>query len=353
MKPIYNKLYKKIANLILLIVVCKCSFAQIPSNAVNADPSAKSISQYPLSPNILETAVLQFKFTNEATSANATGQIPANSVRITISFPGQFAYVSANAIPKFFVEDYELGAYGVVHLVNNQMIDEGEVVDLLLNVRGVTIGSGTVTFNVDRTTPVRVANTQTANDNASSSFLVTGTLPVSIEKFTAENQGCQAKISWSTNGERDIAFYELEMSNANDLIYQKIAVYPAQANSNGKANYFHNYLMKSNASILFRLKIVHQNGMVSYSPIARISGGCSGIKETMLLYPSPTKSTFTFNFSDASLINTKALVFNAQGKQVRAFILSQHSVLVNVSQLSPGMYFVKLKNGENVKFIKD
>ncbi len=331
--------------------------AQIPPNAVNADPSAKAISQVPLGANINSTAVIRFRFTNEATSSNQTGQIPPNSVRLTISFPTAFAYTSVNSIPKFVVEDFETGPAGTVHLVNNAMIDEAEVVDLQLNVHGLVINSsGTVTFNADRITPVTVANTQTGNDNASASFLVTGTLPVTLESFTAENQQCNAKINWSTSAEIAIDHYDVEMSNDGGNRFARIGTVNSIVSgetTGGRSNYTFNYTMQNNNPYLFRLKIYGKNGTVTYSYIARINAGCGPAKDMILLYPSPTRTNFTLNVNDKSLLNTTATIFDVNGKRINTFIITANTVNVNVGTLSSGVYFVKMSNGSNVKFVKE
>jgi hypothetical protein len=353
MKPIIKSSAAIFLTGLLMLIIHTNSFAQIPANAVNADPSAKAISQVPLGQNILGTAVLRFRFTNEATSTNATGQIPANSVRLTISFPGQYAYTSVNSIPKFVVEDFDNGAFGVVHLVNNAMIDEGEVVDLQLNVRGLVTGSGTVTFNSDRVTPVIVGNTQTANDNASATFLVTGTLPVTLSSFTASGQQCNAKLSWKTSAEINIDHFEVEMSNDGTGNYTRIGSVAATGGTGLEANYNFNYSMQNENTHLFRLKIVGKDGKVVYSYIARINSGCKQAKDVVLLYPSPARSTITLNVSDMSLINTRASLFSANGKKLTDFIITGNTVNVNISKYSAGVYFVKLTNGVSVRFVKE
>ncbi|MCP9753334.1 T9SS type A sorting domain-containing protein [Ferruginibacter sp. HRS2-29] len=353
MKPIIRSSAGILLTGLLLFITQPRLYAQIPPNAVNADPSAKAISQVPLGQNILGTAVLRFRFTNEATSTNATGQIPANSVRLTISFPGQYAYTSVNAIPKFVVEDFDNGAFGVVHLVNNAMIDEGEVVDLQLNVRGLVSGSGTVTFNSDRVTPVIVGNTQTANDNASATFTVTGTLPITLERFTASGQQCNVKLSWATSAELNIDHFEVEMSNDGNGNYTRIGSVASTGGAGLEAAYNFNYTMQNENTHLFRLKIVGKDGKVVHTYIARINSGCKQGKDVVLLYPSPASSTVTLNVSDMSLINTRASIFSANGKKLTDFIITGNTVNVNISKYSSGVYFVKLSNGVSVRFVKD
>lgn len=354
MKNSISFLYRGKATLISAILLCTsiAAKAQIAANAVNADPSAKSITQVPLGSNINGMAVMKFKFTNEATSVNLTGQIPANSVRLTISFPGQYTYHSVNSIPKFVVEDAETTPFGVVHLVNNALILEGEVVDLLLNVKGVTPGSGTVTFNADRITPIIVGNTQTSNDNASSIFVTIGVLPLKLLGFNVQKQDCTADLVWKTANEENVAGFEVEMSNDNGASFTVVEKVAA-SNGNSYNTYSYRYQMQGNAAYLFRLRIIGKGGDVTYSTIARLNAGCSSDKNTVQVYPSPARSVITLNITDQSLVNSKATVIDVNGKVHMSFNITGTTMKAPVDKLPAGIYIIRLVNGAAVKFMKE
>lgn len=334
----------------ILLISLKVN-AQIPPNAVNADPSAKAITQVPLGSTIVGNAVLKFKFTNESTSSNNTGQIPPNSVRLTLSFPGQFAYNSVNDIPKFVVEDEDTEPYGVVHLVNSELILEGEIIDLLINVRSVAIGTGTVTFNADRTTPVTVGNLLTSNDNTSSNFSATTVLPVSILDFNAQKQNCTANLSWKTANETNIERYVVEMSNDRGINYTAIGTFNA-ANSDGERAYTMSYQMNNNSAYLYRIKIQELSGNYVYSPVARISSGCGKANNEVLAYPSPAVSSVTLSVSNDALINTKATLLDVAGKTHMNFIITANTKNIDITKLPPGMYIIRLEDGSNARFMK-
>lgn len=324
--------------------------AQIPPNAINADPSAKAITQVPLGSTIIGNAVLKFKFTNEATSTNSTGQIPPNSVRLTLSFPGQFAYTSINDIPKFVVEDEDTDPFGVVHLVNNQLILEGEIIDLLINVRSVANGTGTVTFNVDRTTPITVGNLLTSNDNTSSNFTAAVTLPVNLYDFAAQKQNCTANLSWKTANETNIAGYTVEVSEDKGATYRAIGTVDAN-NVAAERNYNMTYQMTGNNAYLYRIRINELSGSYSYSPVARINSGC-GKSNEIAVYPSPAVTNVTLSVSDNAFINTRATVIDVAGKTHMNFIITANTKNIDVSKLPAGVYVIRLHDGSNAKFVK-
>jgi hypothetical protein len=337
----------------ILFLINANAFAQIPANAINADPSAKAITQVPLGVNINGTAVMKFRFTNEASSVNATGQIPANSIRLTISFPGTFAYRSINSIPKFAIEDAETTPYGVVHLVNNALILEGEVLDLQLNVLGTASGNGTVTFNADRTTPIIVANVQTANDNSSATFNTTGVLPLKLLSFNAQKQNCNANLSWLTTEEVNFDHFEVQMSDDAGASYNTIGNVPASTVATGDRRYNFSSLMQNSNAHLYRLKIIDKKGDFTYSYIVRINSGCSTKQDDVLVYPSPATKQITVNVSDQLLYNTKATIIDVNGRDLISFMVTGTVVKVDINNLTAGMYIIRFSDGSTAKFMKN
>lgn len=340
-----------------LIIAFICSFcfssawAQIPPNAVNADPAAKAISQVPLGSTIVGNGVLRFRFVNEATSTNNTGQIPANSVRLTISFPGAYAYTSVSNIPKFVVEDADDNPYGVVHLVNNELILEDESVDLELNVRAISNGAGSVTFNADRVSPITVANALTGNDNSSALFSAALPLPVTIVDFNAQKNNCTAKLKWTAHNETNIDKYTVECSKDNGLTYQSVGMVNAQS-GHGETGYEFSHQMTDAKAYFYRIKIIEQSGAIAYSNVAIINSGC-GNGRSWSLYPTIAANEVTIQFSDNAQINTRATILDAAGRVYSIATIKNNTEKINISKLSAGLYIIKLQDGSIARFIKE
>ncbi len=334
----------------LLLIKATPLQAQIPPNAVNADPSAMSISQVPLGSTITGSAVLNFRFVNAASSANSTGQVPANSVRITISFPGKYGFSSVNSIPKFIVEDATAGPLGVVHLVNNALILEGEVIDLRLNVDAYETGAANVTFNVDRTTPPTVANLQTANDNTFSTFTVNGVLPVSIVSFTANSSDCLAKLSWQVSDETSLKKYEVELALNEAQRFSTTGIVLDAANS-GSRSYNTNYQMQQSGKHFFRLKIIGADNSFTYSDVVIVEKGCSDANG-LSIYPVPAINDLNIKLGMVPSKPISVRISDASGKIIRSVRLSTSLNKVDVSDLLPGMYFIRLEDGRTEKFLK-
>lgn len=326
--------------------------AQIPANAVAADPSAKSVTQVPLSSVIIGDAVLKFKFTNENSSTNNTGQIPAGSVRLTISFPGNFYYLSPNDIPKFIIEDADPNPFGTVHLVNNALILENEIIDLLLNVRATstTSSAGAVTFNSDRTTPIRVANLSTANDNSTSSFTTQVVLPVSLVDFKAEQQGCSAMVSWKTNSEVNVKNYTVQASTDNGFSFTEAGV-KAALNNNRENTYLLNFTMDGASTYFYRLKITDNDGQIKYSDIFKLKSTC-GKAGGINVFPSPATSIINLSVTDPAMINKRVAIIDVAGRIYQSFNLTSNYEMVSVENLPKGIYILRFENGQSTKFVK-
>jgi len=356
-----NRRIAQTACAIVLIFANLTANAQIPANAVNADPSAKAISQVPLGANINGSAVLRFRFTNEATSVNATGQIPPNSVRLTISFPGQFSYTSVNAIPKFTVEDADNQPFGVLHLVNNTLIAEGEVVDLLINVRGTQLGSGTVTFNADRVIPITVANLLTSNDNALANFTTTSvsTLPINISAFTATANSCDAAISWTVATENSSLAYTEVQQSVNGTDFKTVYTLSAGANTTGN----HSVKVTQASKIAYyRLRTVDKSGGELYSETRTVKTDCSTGVRKISVVPSIFTTTATVLFTTdeakgASTVTVQDIYGRVVIKANANIVQGTNSISLNTSVLSTNTYYIKITGkdwtSDVIKVIKE
>lgn len=76
--------------------------------------------------------------------------------------------------------------------------------------------------------------------------------------------------------------------------------------------------------------------------------GCSPCKvaqidslDTYSIYPNPATSTLNIHFQ-SSMLNSQGCIFNNQGIIVKEFNLNDSYSEINVSQLSPGFYFLRL-----------
>ncbi|MGF2411849.1 T9SS type A sorting domain-containing protein [Ferruginibacter sp.] len=346
--------------LVLLLSITRVGYSQIPPNAVNADPSATEIHLDPISAFVAGTATMVAVLENACVASN--GVIPANSCYLTISFPAQYGLASVPTVPGFSVYYTELGPSGTLHLINTVAINEGDVIEARFTVTGFALGSGLTTYNVDRTTPITVANTQTANDNSTVTLTTTSALPLTLLGFTGTAvENCSVKLDWSTATEVNTAFFNIEYST-NGALFEPIGEVNARGTGAGQYSYVTN---KGAGSIsYYRLKMVDNNGVFKYSPVVVVKANCNAGKDYMTLYPNPVNKAGTVYLSFSTSYRGKAnlILTNTLGQQLITSKVQVNAganvIPVNVEKLSAGTYFVTLitvddeKIGGTQKIIK-
>ena len=211
------------------------------------------------------------------------------------------------------------------------------MIDLLLNVRGTSPGTGTVTFNSDRVTPITVANTQTANDNASSSFTTSSVLPVVLQSFSATDNNCTTNFTWKTGTENNFKKFDLEYSKDGEKFLQ-IATFKSMG-SNSSYQYSNNSMQ---GKIFYRLKMINEDGVYSYSDILPINSTC--IKNNSSVYPNPVADIL--NITVNTFTNTATgLLFDNTGKKIMDVKLRGGLNQLNVKSLQSGIYNIIINNG--------
>jgi hypothetical protein len=70
------------------------------------------------------------------------------------------------------------------------------------------------------------------------------------------------------------------------------------------------------------------------------------------VYPNPTKGYVTVAVGDAKLLNTTALVLDANGKLLQTIKLSTLNQAINLGMYTNGLYYIKLTNKEVLRVLK-
>jgi hypothetical protein len=100
---------------------------------------------------------------------------------------------------------------------------------------------------------------------------------------------------------------------------------------------------------------VNMNGCVDTSACMLVDfTGVNEINNSAIkVYPNPTKESFNIEV-DASIVGSNYIIFDQLGKIVQNGILSNASQILNVEELSKGIYNLKIDNSDiHVKLIKE
>lgn len=175
------------------------------------------------------------------------------------------------------------------------------------------------------------------------------TTPVGISSFLSQQQDCNARLIWKTSVEINTVRFDVQLSSDNGRTFRTVGSVTARGSN---SSYSYNYMMDSDAPHLFRVVAVDLSGALSYSDMLNIPYGCSTAAKSSYLFPSPATTVVNLRINNMTLMNTEAQLFDMNGKKLAAIKIAGSQVVMPVSNLVPGLYFVKLADGSSMKFVK-
>jgi hypothetical protein len=75
-------------------------------------------------------------------------------------------------------------------------------------------------------------------------------------------------------------------------------------------------------------------------------------KSTATTLPNPVKTNVALMAGDEELVGTTALLMNTMGETLQQISISSLNQDINMSPYPPAIYFIKLANGDILKFVK-
>lgn len=169
---------------------------------------------------------------------------------------------------------------------------------------------------------------------------VTDVLPVTLVKFTSQNDNDQAELSWETSMETNFSHFEIEKSLKGKSFFNIGSVAPK---SNGIYQYFP---MQNERQAYYRLKMVDKDGSFGYSRI--VSVFLKEYASLAVIYPNPAQAYINVKSSTVGTF----LLYNGAGHQVLKKVLNHGDNKIEIQNLATGMYY-GLSNGQSLKFVKE
>lgn len=168
-----------------------------------------------------------------------------------------------------------------------------------------------------------------------------GPLPVCMNSFKGNLLNNTATLNWSTSSESNNKGFEIERSN-NGIDFETIGFVAGAGNSNKLINY--SFVDGNvNAPInYYRLKQIDFDGKFSYSETLTLNSDEINFDIT----PNPFANQITINASDADQV-ISAEVMDLSGK-VKLNASNSGMVNIDTHELSQGIYFIRVNNGEKV-----
>jgi hypothetical protein len=168
--------------------------------------------------------------------------------------------------------------------------------------------------------------------------ILTGPLPIELISFTGEIKNSLVQLDWTTESERNNAFFTVERS-INGMDWNKVIDVSGAGNSLETLNYTTWDLNPVHGVSYYRLKQTDFNGDFEYSDPITIDFNV----KTTLLYPNPTKDIL--NIFGADIGNSEITIMDALGKTV---ILDQkkltdNHVILDIGDIPSGIYIVLIE----------
>ena len=176
-------------------------------------------------------------------------------------------------------------------------------------------------------------------------------LPVKLTYFTLNTTNCNnATLQWQTSQEQNSKGFSIEQST-NGVDFNTIGFVPSQNNGNSSTiqNYNFNTTTLSNGKIYFRLKQIDNDGRYEYSNVINTNIKCA--TNNITITPNPASKFITLQGLPV-YDNHIFKIYDAKGSVILKGIINPSNT-INVEQLATGIYYLKLDNGEAIKFIKN
>lgn len=172
-------------------------------------------------------------------------------------------------------------------------------------------------------------------------------LPVKLVSFDGTQEHGLVSLLWKTAEELNTSHFEIERSMDGK---QFVHAGKVQANLIGNHSYAFidtKYALLSNS--YYRLKMMDLDGSFAYSRIISIDTDAKGRNKTLTAYPNPTASgkTITLETSTAG----KANLIDIKGMSRGQFNLKTGANTVTLPQLTPGIYFISMGDGQVSKLV--
>jgi hypothetical protein len=178
-------------------------------------------------------------------------------------------------------------------------------------------------------------------------------LPVELSSFTANSNGRNIQLNWSTKTEKNSDRFEIQRSLASSLNWAVVGNVKAAVLSNSTKNYSYSDTKLQSGKYQYRLKMVDNNGSFAYSSIEATEVAVPKDFAVSQNYPNPFNPSTKIDYQvpvDAKVIME---VYNIAGQKVLELVNQQmsagyYTVDFGASKLSSGVYIYRVVASDKV-----
>ncbi len=186
---------------------------------------------------------------------------------------------------------------------------------------------------------------------------VLNVVPVELTSFNAVANNGQVDLSWATASETNNRGFEVERSSDN-VNFTSVAFIDGKGTTTNTSNYSYTDKVNAAGALYYRLKQVDFDGTFAYSNTVEVNNSVVTDFNLFQNYPNPFNPSTSIRFSVAETGLATLKVFNVTGEVVAELFNSNvekgtvQIVNFDASNLTSGVYFARLTQGNNVKNIK-
>lgn len=174
-------------------------------------------------------------------------------------------------------------------------------------------------------------------------------LPMELNLFEALGFENTIEVKWETLSERDLDFFELQLSNSNEDDFQFLAYQKASGNSVSIKKYSQKISNVDEGSYLLRLKNVDFNGDITFSEpiIVDVFGEQNAIK-SIVTYDKYKEISFHKSLERNTLIN----LYDLSGKLIESFSTDEESYKIQIKDATSGLFFLQAISNNAIEQFK-
>ena len=171
------------------------------------------------------------------------------------------------------------------------------------------------------------------------------TLPLNLLSFTGEATERGNKLEWKTSNEINVAGFELQRS-LDALLWESLGFIKGADVSGEQQTYSFLDQYPAWGTDYYRLKQMDLDDRFTYSPIIRIDDRTGSGKAKAEIYPNPVYEDYLVVYLPMQDEGGRKLrILDSTGRVVRESNLVEASTQVNVSGITPGIYFIIVSTG--------
>jgi hypothetical protein len=173
-------------------------------------------------------------------------------------------------------------------------------------------------------------------------------LPVSLTDWKANVVKNNVQLSWTSFHEKDIDHYTIERSH-DGVNFHQVGSLIAEGDNDNKKNYtYTDKISPDPGTIYYRLKTIDLTGKNHYSEVRVVRIASASHSVSVVAYPNPVVDELKITVP--AKWQGKAIsfeIYNINGLAVKRISNNASGITqsVNVHDLSPGLYIVKVKSG--------